>query len=144
MALSQRSGPRVALAEINVTPLVDVMLVLLIIFMVTAPVLTRKISIELPSAQSSTPIQDDRPVTVTVERNGQFRVDGTAVFDQRLIEEVKRRGGGKTGTTVFIEADGKVAYERVLQAMDSLRTGGIVSVSLVTVPKRNPDSAREN
>ncbi|RMG43990.1 MAG: biopolymer transporter ExbD [Acidobacteria bacterium] len=124
---------RGALAEINVTPLVDVMLVLLIIFMVSAPMLTRGIDIALPQAASAEVIEEDR-VTVTIDRRGQFLVDGRPVVDALLVEKVNEAAGGRPGVAVYLEGDASVPYGRVLAAMDALRTGGIARVALVTEP----------
>jgi biopolymer transport protein ExbD len=137
-----RGGPRVALAEINVTPLVDVMLVLLIIFMVSAPLMTRGIKVELPAASSGRNLEQGSRITVSVDRRGQFHVDGVAVFDQKLVDEVRRRGGNTAGTTVFIEGDARAEYGRVLTAMDALRTAGMTQISLVTVPARSGERVR--
>jgi biopolymer transport protein ExbD len=122
-----------ALSEINVTPLVDVMLVLLIIFMVSAPMLTRGIEVGLPQATSGSPIEEER-VTVTVDGGGQFYVDASPVVDSLLVEEVRRLGGGSSTRAVYLEADSAVAYGRVLEAMDKLRAAGISRVALVTEP----------
>ena len=135
MAFSGSQGPRSALAEINVTPLVDVMLVLLIIFMVSAPMLKRGIEIGLPQAVSAEPIEEQR-VTIQVDENGQFFVAGKPVLDELLVNEVKRQGGDRPEVSVFLEGDRAVAYGRVLAAMDALRTAGISRVALVTQPAR--------
>ncbi|MDQ7006878.1 MAG: ExbD/TolR family protein [Acidobacteriota bacterium] len=140
MAGPGRSGPRTALAEINVTPLVDVMLVLLIIFMVSAPMLTRGIDISLPQAVSAEAIEEER-VTIQIDRAGQYYVAGSPVVDDLLIEEVRRRGGDRPNAAVFLEADAAVAYGRVLAAMDALRTAGISRVSMVTEPIVGPPAA---
>lgn len=133
MAMKADRGPRTALAEINVTPMVDVMLVLLIIFMVSAPMMTRGIEIGLPQAASGEPIEEQR-IHVTVDRNGQFYVDQKPVLDAMLVDEVKKRGGDRPEAAVYLEGDGNVTYARVLSAMDALRTAGISRVALVTAP----------
>ncbi|MBP7147148.1 MAG: ExbD/TolR family protein [Acidobacteria bacterium] len=135
MAIGGRGGPRIALSEINVTPLVDVMLVLLIIFMVSAPMLKRGIDIGLPQAVSGEPIEEER-VTVTVDRAGQYYVDNRQVIDALLVDEVRRRGGDRPGSAVYLQGDSQVAYGRVLSAMDALRVAGISRVALVTEPAR--------
>ncbi len=137
MAPGRRDAGRGALAEINVTPLVDVMLVLLIIFMVSAPMLTRGIDVNLPRAASSAVIEEDR-VTVTVRRDGQFLVEGHPVVDTLLADEVRKAGGGRPDVAVYLEGDADVAYGRVLAAMDTLRQAGIERVALVTEPLPEP------
>lgn len=136
MAIGHERGPRTALSEINVTPMVDVMLVLLIIFMVSAPMMTRGIEVGLPQAVSGEPIQEQR-IRVTVDRRGQYYVDQKPVLDSLLVDEVKRRMSGKSDAAVYLEGDGDVAYGRVLTAMDALRTGGVSRVALVTQPVRS-------
>ncbi len=138
MPPGRRQAGRGALAEINVTPLVDVMLVLLIIFMVSAPMLTRGIDVRLPRAASADVIEEDR-VTVTVRRDGQFLVEGRPVVDAMLVDEVRQAGGGRPDVAVYLEGDAGVAYGRVLAAMDALRRAGIERVALVTEPL--PESA---
>ena len=138
MGTSTQSGPRVALSEINVTPFVDVMLVLLIIFMVSAPMLTRGIEIGLPQAASAEAIEEQR-VTVSVDRQGQFYVQAEAVVDDLLVDEVRRLGGGQPNVAVYLEGDEGVAYGRILGAMDALRVAGISRVALVTTPVRDED-----
>ncbi len=135
MALSADRGPRMALAEINVTPMVDVMLVLLIIFMVSAPMMTRGIEVGLPQASSGEEMKEQR-IRVTVDQRGQFYVDQRAVLDSMLVEEVKRRGGARADASVYLEGDANVPYGRVLTAMDALRVAGISRVALVTVAAR--------
>ncbi len=134
-------GPRMALSEINVTPMVDVMLVLLIIFMVSAPMMTRGIEIGLPQAVSGEPIEEQR-VRVTIDRHGQYYVDQKPVLDSLLVDEVRRRGGGQPDAAVYIEGDANVAYARVLSAMDALRQAGIARVALVTQPATTRESPR--
>ena len=135
MSARRRQAGRGALAEINVTPLVDVMLVLLIIFMVSAPMLTRGIDVRLPQAASASVIEEKR-VTVTVRKDGQFLVEGHPVVDAMLVEEVRKAGGGAPDVAVYLEGDEAVAYGRVLAAMDALRLAGIERVALVTEPLR--------
>ena len=141
MAPGRRDAGRGALAEINVTPLVDVMLVLLIIFMVSAPMLTRGIDVNLPRAASAAVIEEDR-VTVTVRRDGQFLVEGHPVVDAMLVDEVRKAGGGRGDVAVYLEGDAEVAYGRVLAAMDALRQAGIERVALVTEPLPGPPGER--
>ena len=133
MGYRAERGPRTALAEINVTPLVDVMLVLLIIFMVSAPMMTRGIEVGLPQAATGEEIQEKR-IHVTVDRRGQFYVDQRPVLDSLLVDEVKARGGAAADAAVYLEGDADVAYGRVLAAMDALRAAGISRVALVTKP----------
>jgi biopolymer transport protein TolR len=131
-------GPRTALSEINMIPLIDVMLVLLIIFMVSAPMLKRGIEIGLPQAASAEAIEEDR-ITVTVDAAGQFYVEEDPVVDDLLVDEVLSRIGGRREVAVFLEGDENVPFGRVLAAMDALRVGGVSRVALVTVPVGSAD-----
>ena len=133
MAARNGRGPRTALSEINMIPLIDVMLVLLIIFMVSAPMIKRGIEIGLPQAASAKAIEEDR-VTVTVDSSGQFYVEEEPVVDDLLVDEVRKRLGGRSDVAVFLEGDANVPYGRVLSAMDALRREGISRVALVTLP----------
>ncbi|NJN64587.1 MAG: ExbD/TolR family protein [Acidobacteria bacterium] len=123
MAIGSRDVRGGSLSEINVTPLVDVMLVLLIIFMVSAPMITRGIEIGLPKAVSAQAIEEER-ITVTVNRMGQFFVGQTAVVDDLLVEEVKRAGAQEPDTAVYLQGDADVPYGRVLEAMEARRMPG--------------------
>lgn len=128
---------KTALAEINVTPLVDVMLVLLIIFMVASPMLTRGIEVGLPQAVSGEKTEEPR-VTVTIDRSGQFFVDRRPVSDALLVQEVKRCAGGRADHAVYLEGDTAVSYGRVMAAMDALRVAGMSRVALITAPPPVP------
>jgi len=132
MGMSSGGSGR-AMSEINVTPMVDVMLVLLIIFMVSAPMMTRGIEVSAPQAVSGEVIEEQR-IRVAVDRRGQFFVDQKPVIDSLLVDEVRRRGGDRPHSAVYLEGDGAVAYGRVLAAMDALRVAGISRVALVTQP----------
>ena len=124
---------RRALAEINVTPLVDVMLVLLIISMVAAPMLQRGINLELPATESASEIQEAR-IEVTVDRDGRIRINGRPVHADLLHERMKTLARTSPQETVFLSADKLLPYGEVLLVMDKIRTAGVTRISLVTVP----------
>ncbi len=121
------------MAEINVTPLVDVMLVLLIISMVAAPMLQRGIKLELPATESASEIAEAR-VVVSVDRNGRIRINDHPVHPDLLHERMKNLAAASPGETVFLRADKLLPYGEVLLVMDKIRTAGVTRVSLVTVP----------
>jgi biopolymer transport protein ExbD len=129
---STRTGRR-PLAEINVTPLVDVMLVLLIISMVAAPMLQRSINLELPATATATEIQEARWV-VAVDREGRIRINDRPVHPELLQERMKGLAERDPGETVFLRADKLLPYGEVLLVMDTIRQAGITRVALVTVP----------
>jgi biopolymer transport protein TolR len=122
-----------SLAEINVTPLVDVMLVLLIISLVAAPMLQRGIHLELPATQSATQIQEAH-VVVSVDREAHILVNDRPVHPDLLLERMQRLAASRPDETVFLRADKLLPYGEVLGVMDTIRQAGIVRISLVTVP----------
>jgi biopolymer transport protein ExbD len=124
---------RRSLAEINVTPLVDVMLVLLIISMVAAPMLQRGINLELPSTESASEIQEAR-ISVSVDRDGRIRINDRPVHADLLHERMKAVATSSPEETVFLRADRLLPYGEVLLVMDKIRTAGVTRISLVTVP----------
>jgi biopolymer transport protein TolR len=132
---SRRGGDhgRDSLAEINVTPLVDVMLVLLIISMIAAPMLERGITLELPATESATSIEDAR-VVVSVDRNGRIRLNDKPIHPELLEERMKGIAMARPDETVFVRADKLLPYGEVLLVMDRIRIAGVQRVSLVTVP----------
>jgi biopolymer transport protein TolR len=124
---------RAPMAEINVTPLVDVMLVLLIIFMVTAPLLTAGVPIELPDSRANPLDQDPKQVTISIDRDGYIFIDKERVeiggFPEALAQ--LNRGGGEP-PQVTLRADKALDYGRVMAVMGELNRGGFNSISLVT------------
>ena len=132
---SKRRGRRgrAPMAEINVTPLVDVMLVLLIIFMVTAPLLTAGVPIELPDSRANPLDQDPRQVTISIDREGYIYIDKDQVpvggFPEALAQLGQR---GSEPPQVTLRADKALDYGRVMAVMGELNRGGFNSISLVT------------
>ena len=128
-----RSGRPRALSEINVTPLVDVMLVLLIISMVAAPMLQRGINLELPATRSATEIQESR-VVVEVDRDARIRINDRPVHVELLEQRMRSLAATNPTETVFLRADRLLPYGEVLLVMDKIRGAGITRIALVTVP----------
>jgi biopolymer transport protein TolR len=121
------------MSEINVTPFVDVMLVLLIIFMVAAPMLTVGVPIELPdTAASAMPNEDEEPLTISITADGLILLQTTEVSDEELIPKLAAIAAERTSDKVFLRADGALAYERVAQVMGALNAGGFNNIGLVT------------
>ncbi len=130
----RRRRGRAPMAEINVTPLVDVMLVLLIIFMVTAPLLTAGVPVELPESRAKAIPQEQRPVTLSLDRTGRLFLDEAEVASGQLADRlaaVPRRADGKL-PQVTLRADRALDYGRVMAVMGELNRAGFTSIALVT------------
>ena len=134
---SQRSGGRKApMADINVTPLVDVMLVLLIIFMVTAPLLTAGVPVNLPDSRAKPLEQDKEPVEISVDEQGRIFIAKEEVAEDALGERLARIAAGAPADKppqVFLRADTALDYGRVMRVMGQLNRAGLNKVALVTV-----------
>lgn len=121
------------MAEINVTPFVDVMLVLLIIFMVAAPLLTVGVPVELPkSAAGALPMEQEEPLTVTVTATGEVQIQTTAVERANLVTRLRGIAAERSSDRVFLRADGSVPYSAVMEVMGALNAGGFSNIGLVT------------
>ncbi len=125
-----RSQP---MAEINVTPFVDVMLVLLIIFMVAAPLLTVGVPVELPkTAATALPAEQEEPLTVTITADGGVQIQTTETAREELIPKLRAVAAEREGDRVFLRADGRVPYSAVMEIMGALNAGGFSNIGLVT------------
>ncbi|SFD73778.1 protein TolR [Roseivivax sediminis] len=128
-----RRGGAQPMAEINVTPFVDVMLVLLIIFMVAAPLLTVGVPVELPkTAATSLPSDNEEPLTVTVEADGTVTIMTTEVARDDLVGRLRAIAAERSDDRVYLRADGNVPYNSVAEVMGALNAGGFASIGLVT------------
>lgn len=129
----RRRGSSAAMADINITPFVDVMLVLLIIFMVTAPLLTVGVPLELPkTAAASLPTDQEEPLTVSITADGVLMIQTTEVSDADLIPKLRAIAAERASDKIFLRADGTLAYDRVAQVMGALSSGGFTNIGLVT------------
>ena len=117
------------LAEMNVTPLVDVMLVLLIVFMVTMPVMTHSLNVNLPSNQGSTEVQADQTTRLEVDVNGAYRLNDQAVSADELLKLLQQ--SNLKDATLAIAADKNVPYDYVARAISAARQAGIEKVGLI-------------
>ncbi|MDJ1006930.1 MAG: protein TolR [Paracoccaceae bacterium] len=121
------------MSEINVTPFVDVMLVLLIIFMVAAPLLTVGVPVELPETQAEAlPTDDEEPLTVTLTAEGEIAIMETTVAPETLIPRLRAIAAERASNRVFLRADGAIPYARVAEVMGALNAGGFSNIGLVT------------
>ena len=121
------------MSEINVTPFVDVMLVLLIIFMVAAPLLTVVVPLQLPkTAANALPTEQEEPLTITLAADGRLLIQSTQTDPGDLIPKLRAIAAERTDKKVFLRADGSIPYERVMQVMGALSAGGFRDIALVT------------
>ena len=126
----RRSQP---MAEINVTPFVDVMLVLLIVFMVAAPMLTVGVPVELPKTVArALPTEKEEPLTVTITAEGEVMIQKTQTPADQLVKKLKAISQERDSDRIFLRADGSIPYEFVVQVMGALNKGGFSNISLVT------------
>ena len=134
MAMSTGSGPGGTLTEINVTPLVDVMLVLLIIFMVTAPILQQGVGIDLPKVAAAPLASGDDQLVVNIAKTGQVYLNDTPYTLAQLTEKLRAIGPARRERPIYVRADQAVSYGQVMRAMAAVREAGLVRVGLVTEP----------
>lgn len=129
-----KSNNDALMSDINVTPFVDVMLVLLIIFMVAAPMMVQGVDVDLPQTTSKPLTNETEPLVVTVDKNGAVHVNSLQVALDSLQEKLKKILETRQDKEVFFRADKDVVYGRVIQVMAELKGAGIKKLGMVTVP----------
>ena len=142
IARGSRAQRRRPMAEINVTPFVDVMLVLLIVFMVTAPLLTVGVPVELPQTQAPPINEPKEPLTITVNKEGAVFVQETTVPIENLVPRLQGITGSNPDQVLYVRGDKEINYGRVLEIMSLITAAGFHKVSLVAeAPKGNAAAA---
>jgi biopolymer transport protein TolR len=132
-------GRRHVMSEINVTPFVDVMLVLLIVFMVTAPLLTAGVPVDLPKTRAQALGQDREPLSVTIRSNGRIYLQNTPVTEDDLVPRLSAIAANGYDQRIFVRGDKSVDYGRVMEVMGLLSAAGFTHIGLVTdVAKPKP------
>ncbi len=126
---------RPPMSQINVTPFVDVMLVLLVIFMITAPLLTVGVEVDLPKSDAPPLPGDDEPLSVTVDRDGTTYLQETEVTLDELIPKLQAITERRPDVRIFIRGDQEIAYGRVMEVMGALNRAGFNNLALVTEPR---------
>jgi len=129
------SRNRTSMSEINVTPLVDVMLVLLIIFMVTAPMMQQGIEIDLPETAASGMETSDEPFILAIQDNNKLYIGNEEVLMAGLRNKLKAIFATRKNKQIYLKADKKVNYELVAKALAEVRAAGIYNIGLVTLPQ---------
>lgn len=120
------------MSEINVTPFVDVMLVLLIVFMVTAPLLTVGVPVDLPKSQAQAINEDSEPLVITVDRAGKIYIQETEVPFDNLVARLNAITERKPDTRIFVRGDREIAYGEIMRVMGRLNGAGFEKVALIT------------
>lgn len=142
MALGNNKGKRgrgrAPISEINITPMVDVMLVLLIVFMVAAPLMTMGVPIDLPETRAQAMPLQTKPITVTVEPSGALSIEGEPVTLETLVSSVEALAVEGTDERLYVRGDTTAAYGAIMEVMGELSAAGYSRIGLVTVPARTP------
>ncbi|MDF2368115.1 protein TolR [Sneathiella sp.] len=120
------------MSEINVTPFVDVMLVLLIVFMVTAPLLTVGVPLELPSSKAATVQGNDEPLVISVDGEGRLYLEDVEIELANLVPKLRAVTGAKQDQRIFVRGDTNVAYGRVLSVMGEIHNAGFKRVAMIS------------
>ena len=139
MAIVVRNEGAKVNSNINVTPMVDVMLVLLIIFMVITPMLQKSRPVELVKTNNPIPMQDaDREdaIIVAVQRDGKIFFDTTQVGPEELTDKIKERIANRVDKRVYVKADARAKYKAVVEVVDNVRSAGVSELGLLTEQKR--------
>lgn len=121
------------MSEINVTPFIDVMLVLLIIFMVVAPLSTTNISVKLPSIQKQALPDTTPPLTVTIKDNGDIYIMNTKIQESDFITTLMKENGDKKEKQIFLRADKDVSYGKMISLMNEMQKAGLTNIALVAM-----------
>ena len=134
MAMGGQNNNRAVMAEINVTPLVDVMLVLLVIFMVTAPMMQQGVQVNLPKADTKAMAPAEESVVVSVDKNGKVFIDKGEVPAGELRKRLATMFATRAKKEVFLKADAGVPYGEVVRTMADIKGAGIERLGMVTEP----------
>ena len=118
-------------ADINVTPFVDVMLVLLVVFMMTAPMLAVGMRVDLPRAKSAQPLDPKEPVIITVAKDAKLYLGQDEIAHEQLVDAVRAKLGNDLDRPIYVRGDREVIYGEIIAVMDQLALNGLVKISLM-------------
>jgi len=124
-------------SEINITPLVDVMLVLLVIFMVTAPMMISGINVDLPETSSIPVSGQDEPLVVSIDKNGKIYIMETKIDQAHLIDKLKAITKAKMNSRIFVRGDKALSYGKIMTIVGEINAAGFSKVALITNVKQN-------
>ena len=125
------------MSDINVTPFVDVMLVLLIIFMVTAPLLTVGVQVDLPESAADSLPDDQEPLTISINSKGEIYIQEHQVTYQKMVPKLLAIAKNRTDTRIYVRGDKNINYGRVLEIMGTLSGAGFSKVALISEPYKS-------
>ncbi len=134
MGPTRGNGRRGLVSEINVTPLVDVMLVLLIIFMITAPMMTQGLNIDLPETTSKSLRQEEKPIVVTIDKEGEISINNIPQVRALMVQELKKSFAANKDQPIFLRADKDVPYGHVITVMADIKAVGFDKIGMITKP----------
>ena len=137
MTFKLKRSPREPMSEINVTPFVDVMLVLLIIFMVTAPLLTVGVQVDLPESSADSLPEEQEPLTLTINSKGEIFIQEHQVVFEKVVPKILAIAKNRTDTRIYVRGDKTINYGRVLEIMGMLSGAGFSKVALISEPYKN-------
>ena len=134
MGPTRNNGRKRLVSDINVTPLVDVMLVLLIIFMITAPMMTQGVNIDLPETTAKSLRQEEKPIVISIKKDGEISINSTPIPEKVLIQELKSQYSINNKQPIYLRADREVAYGHVVRVMAAIKEVGFDKIGMVTKP----------
>ena len=137
MTFSLNKKSKEPMSEINVTPFVDVMLVLLIVFMVTAPLLTVGVQVDLPESSADSLPEEQEPLTLTINSKGEIFIQETKVDYDNVIIKILAVSKNRTDTRIYVRGDKTINYGRVLEVMGTLSGAGFSKVALISEPYKS-------
>jgi len=133
---SNRRSRYNTMTEINITPFVDVMLVLLIVFMITAPMLTQGVQVSLPEVENTEMKPEEDPIEIAIKKNGSIYVGTAKVKEDELLTKLLAIKKVRQNAAILLRADKEVPYGAVMTVMSSLQSSGLVDVGMVTEPRK--------
>ncbi len=135
MGPTRGNGRKRLVSEINVTPLVDVMLVLLIIFMITAPMMTQGLKVDLPQTTSKSLRQEEKPLVVTITKEGEISINNVPQVRALMVQELEKNYAVNSDQPIFLRADKSVAYGIVVNVMTDIKAAGFDKIGMITKPE---------
>ena len=137
MSFQLNRSSKEPMSEINVTPFVDVMLVLLVIFMVTAPLLTVGVQVDLPESSADSLSEDQEPLTLSINSKGEVFIQEYQVEFEKIVPKILAISNNRTDTRIYVRGDRSINYGRVLEIMGKLSGAGFSKLALISEPYKN-------